>query len=221
MHAGVLGFEPTPVQESAPMSDISETVAEAVEQAEEEKGFSLNSVIALLVALIATFMALCNIKDGNIVQTMSQQQAKAVDSWAYYQAKSMKQNLAESVLDQLTMQKETAGAALSAAAAALLDKKIAFYAGKVKQYESEKEGIKKEAEGAEAEYDRLGVHDDQFDISEAGLSIAIALLGVSALTRKKWLVYVAGVFALLGLFLGLAGFLGWAFHPDAVAKILT
>ena len=203
------------------MSDISETIAEAVENAEESQGVSLNSVIALLVALIATFMALCNIKDGNIVQTMSQQQAKAVDSWAYYQAKSMKQNLAESMLDQLTLQKESAGAGISASAAALLDKKIEVYSGKAKKYEKEKDDIKKEAEGAEAEYDRLGVHDDQFDISEAGLSIAIALLGVSALTRKKWLVGVAVFFALFGLALGLAGFLGWTFHPDAIAKVLT
>ena len=95
------------------MSDISETIAEAVENAEDSKGVSLNSVIALLVALIATFMALCNIKDGNIVQTMSQQQAKAVDSWAYYQSKSMKQNLAESMLDQLTLQKDSAGAGIA------------------------------------------------------------------------------------------------------------
>ena len=202
------------------MSDISETISEAVDKAGEPES-SLNSVIALLVALIATFMAICNIKDGNIVQSMSQQQAKAVDSWSYYQAKSMKQNLAESVLDQLTFQKESSAAAVSGAAAALLDKKIAVYAEKVKKYESEKAEIKAQAEGAEAEYDRLGVHDDQFDIGEAGMSIAIALLGVAALTRKKWLVGLAVVFALCGVVLSLAGFLGWSLHPDAVAKILT
>ena len=65
------------------------------------------------------------------------------------------------------------------------------------------------------------MHDDQFDISEAGLSIAIALLGVSALTQKKWLVGLALLFALFGLVLGLAGFFGWTFHPDAIAKVLT
>ena len=202
------------------MSDISETIAEAVENAEDEKGFSLNSVIALLVAVLATFMAVCNIKDGNIVQTMSQQQAKAVDQWSYYQAKGMKQNLAESMVDQLTIQKEE-GASLSPASLALVDKKIAFYTAKAKNYGKEKEDIKKEAEGAQTEYDRLNVHDDQFDMSEACLSISIALLGVSALTKKKWLVYFALVFALFGVVLGLAGFLGWSFHPDALARILT
>jgi len=202
------------------MSDISETVSEAVDSVAESTDSRLNSVIALLVAVIATFMALCNIKDGNIVQAMSQQQAKAVDSWAYYQAKSMKQNLAESMLDQLTLQQESAGSA-AGEAAQLLGKKIAVYAGKAKRYETEKEDIRKEAEAAQAEYDRLGIHDDQFDISEAGLSIAIALLGVSALTRKRWLVGVALVFAGFGVLLGLGGFLGWNLHPDAVARLLT
>jgi len=65
------------------------------------------------------------------------------------------------------------------------------------------------------------VHDDQFDLSEAALSIAIALLGVSALTRKKWLVGLAILFAGFGVVMGLAGFLGWSLHPDAIAKLLT
>ncbi|MEA2604878.1 MAG: hypothetical protein QOF89_5870 [Acidobacteriota bacterium] len=201
------------------MSEIDETISEAVEKARESSD-SLNSVIAILVALIATFMALCNIKDGNIVQAMSQEQSKAVDSWSYYQAKSTKQNLAESVLDQLTLQKDEA-AGLTVPVTALLDRKIASYTDKVKRYEKEKDEIKKQAEAAQAEYDRLNVHDDQFDISEAALSIAIALLGVSALTRKRWLVGLAIVFAGFGVLMGMAGFLGWNLHPDAIARLLT
>jgi hypothetical protein len=198
------------------MSEIDEIISEAVEKARESRD-GLNNLIAVLVALLATFMALCNIKDGNIVQAMSQEQAKAVDQWSYYQAKGTKQNLAESVLDQLQLRKaEGAGAA-----APLLDKEIATYTQQVKKYEKEKADIKRAAEGAQAEYDRLNVHDDQFDMSEAAISISIALLGVSALVRKKWLVGVAILFAGFGVVLGLAGFLGWNLHPDAIAKFLT
>jgi len=32
----------------------------------------INSRVALLVAITATFMTLCNVKDSNIVQAMSQ-----------------------------------------------------------------------------------------------------------------------------------------------------
>jgi len=200
------------------MSDIDETVSEAVERAAESRD-ALNSLIAVLVALLATFMALCNIKDGNIVQAMSQDQAKAVDQWSYYQAKGMKQNLAESVLDQLQIRKAQPG--LAPQEAALLDKEISIYAATVKKYEGQKEEIKKTAEAAEKDYDRLNVHDDQFDMSEAAVSISIALLGVSALTRKRWLVGVAMAFAAFGVVLGLAGFFGWGIHPDAIARFLT
>ncbi|MFY9819836.1 MAG: DUF4337 domain-containing protein [Thermoanaerobaculia bacterium] len=201
------------------MSEIDETISEAVEKARETSD-PLNSVIAVLVALIATFMALCNIKDGNIVQSMYQEQAKTVDFWSYYQAKGTKQNLAESVLDQLMLQKQMSPS-LPAPAAALLDKEIATYAQNVKKYVKEKEDIKKQAEDAQKEYDRLNVHDDQFDMSEASLSIAIALLGVSALTRKKWLVVMAVLLAGFGVVMGVAGFLGWNLHPDAFAKFLS
>ena len=51
--------------------------------------------IALLVALSATVVALCNVKDGNVVQAMAQAQAGAVDQWASSQSKSTKQHIAE------------------------------------------------------------------------------------------------------------------------------
>ncbi len=200
------------------MSEISETIAEAVDKAEASRD-TLNNWIAILVAVFATFMALGNIKDGNIVQAMSQDQSKAVDQWSYYQAKGMKQNLAESVLDQLQIRKAEPG--LAPQAAALLDKEIAVYTASVQKYAREKEEIKRAAEAAEKDYDRLNVHDDQFDMSEALLSIAIALLGVSALTRSRWLVVFAVLVAGFGVVLGLAGFLGWNIHPDAFAKFLT
>jgi hypothetical protein len=200
------------------MSEISETIAEAVEKAEASRD-TLNNWIAILVAVFATFMALCNIKDGNIVQAMSQDQSKAVDQWSYYQAKGMKQNLAESVLAQLQIRKAEPG--LAPQTAALLDKEVAVYTASSQKYAREKEEIKRAAEGAEKDYDRLNVHDDQFDMSEALLSIAIALLGVSALTRSRWLVGFAVLVAGFGIVLGLAGFLGWSIHPDAFAKFLT
>ena len=200
------------------MSEINETVSEAVENAEKSHD-ALNNLIAVLVALLATFMALCNIKDGNIVQSMSQAQAKAVDQWSYYQAKGTKQNLAESVLDQLQIRRAEPG--LPPQESALLDKEIGIYTANVKKYEQQKEEIKKVAEDAAKEYDRLNTHDDQFDMSEATISIAIALLGVSALTKKKWLVAVAVLFAGFGVVMGLAGFFGWGIHPDAFAKFLS
>jgi hypothetical protein len=66
----------------------------------------LNGFIALFVALVATFMALCNVKDGNVVQAMQQSQARAIDQWAYYQSKSTKQHIAENSAEILRAQLE-------------------------------------------------------------------------------------------------------------------
>ena len=53
------------------MGDIKDSIDEVVENADNASS-RLNSVIAVLVAVLATVMALFNIKDGNIVQAMAQ-----------------------------------------------------------------------------------------------------------------------------------------------------
>jgi chromosome segregation ATPase len=198
------------------MGDLDETISGAVEHAAESR---LNSIVALLVALAATLMALDNIKDGNVTQAMAQAQTHAVDAWSYYQAKSTKQNLAEATVDQLEALRATAGS--GSASLPELDKRIATYRAQASRYEKEKADIKAQAEGYQREYDRLNLHDDQFDLSDAGLSVAIALLGVTALTRKRWLLGLAGLFLLVGLTFALAGFLSWPLHPDALMSWLS
>jgi hypothetical protein len=208
------------------MSELSDTVSEAVDKAQEdapaggEGASNLNSLVAVSVAVVATFIALCNVKDGNIVQAMQQAQANGVDEWAYFQAKGTKLNIAESARDGLILQREIAGAQLSAEGRGLMDKKIADYDTKIRLYEQEKADIKKKAEGFQEEYDRLNVHDDQFDMAEALNSVAIALLGITALTRKRRLLYVAWGFAGFGVLLGFAGFAGLNLHPDFLARWL-
>src|SRR3569623_3227322 len=115
------------------MGELAETINEAVERGEGDR---MNSLIAVMVAVTATFMALCNVKDGNVVQAMEQDQASAVDAWALYQAKGTKLNLAEATLDQLSVERDLRSE-LRAAARARLDKKIAEYAAKLKLYATE------------------------------------------------------------------------------------
>ena len=179
----------------------------------------LNGFIALFVAVVATFMALCSVKDGNVVQAMQQAQAKAVDQWAYYQAKGTKQHLAENSAEMLKVQLEL-NAGLKPDLRAKVEARIAAQEAAAKKYEKEKEKIRAEAEGAAKEYDALNIHDDQFDLAEACLSVGIALAGVTALTKKRWLFGVALVFAGIGVLFGLAGFLHWKLHSDLLARVL-
>ena len=179
----------------------------------------LNSFVAVFVAVAATFMALCNVKDGNVVQAMQQVQAKAVDQWAYYQSKSTKQHIAENSAEMLRAQLEL-NPALRGEQREAVEKRIAAQETAARKYEQEKEEIRKEAEQAAKDYDAFNVHDDQFDLAEACLSVAIALAGVTALTKKRWLFGVALAFASLGTLYGLAGFLHWRLHSDLMAKLL-
>jgi hypothetical protein len=180
----------------------------------------LNTTVALMVAVSASFVALCNVKDGNIVQAMAQAQANSVDAWSYYQAKSTKQNIAEGIIDEVTLQRDTTPG-LSAETRGILDRKIAEYASKAKQYDAEKAKIKQSAEDFQRDYDRLNFRDDQFDMAEASLSLSIALMGVTALTQKRWLLAIGVIFAGFGLALGVSGFLGYNIHPNFIAKLLS
>jgi hypothetical protein len=197
------------------MSEVTEAIKDAVDAARESH---LNTVVAVAVSVVATFMALCNVKDGNVVQAMAQAQASSVDQWAYYQSKSTKVHLAESVADQFSVERELA---TTPEARALLDRKIGEYRAQAKKDEADKEEIKAKAEDLARQYDALNVHDDQFDMAEAGMTVGIALFGVTALTQKRWLFVVAALFAGAGFLLGGAGFAGANLHPDWLARLLS
>lgn len=196
------------------MSELEETISESIENAGESK---LNSKIAIFVAITATFMAICNIKGGNIVQNMSKAQSKAVNGWSYFQSKSTKQNLTESTIDLLTVEMS---ATKDPAVKKEIENKLSKLKDKVDRYEKEKAEIKASAEGFEKSYDDMNIFDDQFDMTEAMLSIAIAMYGLSALTQKKKLFYFALGLSVFGFILGMSAFMGISLHSDFIANIL-
>jgi hypothetical protein len=199
------------------MGELAETINEAVERG---GGDRLNSLIAVLVAATATFMAVCNVKDGNIVQAMEADQADAVDTWSLYQAKGTKLNLAEATLDRLMLERDLRPE-LSAEARGRIDQSIAKYTAQVKTYETEKAQIMEKAKGYKEDYNRLNVHDDQFDLAEALMSVSIALFGITALIRKRLLLGFGIGLAALGVIFGLAGFLHLGLHPDILTGLLS
>ncbi len=177
----------------------------------------LNSWVALTVAILATFMAVCQVKDGNIVQAMQQAQADKIDHWGYYQARNLRAEVARATLTQLTLEAADRPAGRQADYAAA----IAKYATLAKEQDEKKQAVMAQAQADEKTYDALNVHDDQFDLSDALLAIAISLLALTALTHKRWLFFLALVPTAGGVVMGLAGLLGWAMHPDTLAKLLS
>ena len=188
------------------MTEINETIQESIEQAGKNK---INSKVALFVAITATFMALCNVKDGNIVQAMSQAQAHSIDAWSYFQAKSTKQSIAETTLEIIKLQNTPGSVDL-----------VKKYDEEIKRYEKEKSEIKAQAEGYQKEYDAINLFDDQFDMTEALLTISIAMFGITSLTQKKWLLYFSSIVSLTGIILGVAAFMKISLHSDFISKLL-
>ena len=188
------------------MADIDEIITERIEEAGKSR---INSRVALFVAITATFMALCNVKDGNVVQAMSQAQARAIDAWSYFQAKSTKQSIAENSLQLLKLEKVPGS-----------EETIRNYEQQISRYEKEKAVIKTQAEGYQKEYDDINLFDDQFDMTDALLTISIAMFGITSLTQKRWLLYFASAVSLFGIILGLAAFLKISLHSDFVSKVL-
>jgi len=60
----------------------------------------LNNNVATTVVMRSVFMTLCKIKDDNVVQTMQQSRADAVDTWSAFQARKIKAHLADNALRQ-------------------------------------------------------------------------------------------------------------------------
>ena len=177
----------------------------------------LNTLVAISVALLATFLGICKVKDDNIVQAMQQAQANKIDDYSWYQARNIREDLAKATVAQLTVQ---ATSAPSSAQAAIQEQIKGFQA--VAREEAEKKKVQQvDAEQADKTYNELNFHDDQFDLSDAMLALAISLLAMTALTQKRWLFILAMVPTLFGIVMGLAGLFAWKIHPDFLTKWLS
>jgi hypothetical protein len=200
------------------MSELEDAARETLEEASRHDP-KLTSMVAVLVAITATCMAIGQIKDDNLKQRMEHAQSKSVDTWSFYQSKSTKQLMAENMGEQIRLQL-LAIPGLKDDARARLETKAAHYESESRRYEKEKEEIKKQAEEFEKEHETLNNFDDEFDVSQACLTISIALSGITALTRKRWLLNFALVLSACGIFMLTAGFLGVDVHPQWLARLL-
>ena len=185
---------------------------------QESKPSRLNPAVAITIALLATFMGICKVKDDNIVQAMQQAQADKIDHWAFYQARNLREEIAKSTLVQLRLQ---AMAAASAPQQAAYQEQITVYESLAKDQALKKEELKTQAEKDQVTYDALNFHDDQFDLSDALLAIAISLLAVASLTQLWWLYGVSLIPAGFGFLMGLAGLASWSIHPGALIGLLS
>jgi hypothetical protein len=190
---------------------------ERVVASADARARQLNNRVAIMVALLATFMGICKVKDDNIVQAMQQAQADKLDHWNFYQARNVRQDVAQAQVDQLQLTVAGQPAAVQARYAPA----IARYQSLVLDQKQKKDRLRAQAEADQKQYDALNYRDDQFDLADALTAIAISLLALTSLTQRRWLFWVATVTTLLGALMGVAGLAGWHLHPDALSTLLS
>ena len=172
---------------------------------------TLNRLVAITVVALSVFMGISKVKDDNLVQAMQQAKADSVDRWSEYQAVKTKLHIAETARLEIAL---TARGDKADQALKTLDSEVT-------KYTAEAPKVQEQAKAQEDLYDALNVHDDQFDMSDALISIAVSVAAVAALIETRWLLYVSWVAGGFGVIMGLAGFLGWSIHPDFLAKLLS
>jgi len=195
------------------MENPSELLTESGDKSRDR----FNNWIAVSVAILAAFMAVTKVKDDNIVQAMLQAKSDAVDTWNEYQSKRIKHHLVELGHDQATAMRSNA----PPQSATVLEDQLKRYDSEMARYGGDEKELQAKARGLEDKYDTLNYRDDQFDLSDAALSVSLAMLAVTALTRKRWLLWTSLVFAAFGAAMGLAGLLGLPLHPNWLSKLLS
>ena len=197
--------------------DPLETASDEGDAAPDKKRARLNTRVAVTIALVATFLGVCKVKDDNIVQAMQQAQADRLDHWNFYQARNIRQEIATASLAQLKLGAAAAPAAQQAAYAAAIASAERLAADQAQK----KEELRLQAEQDQRTYDALNFRDDQFDLSDALIALAISLLAITALTHQEWLYWVALAPTVGGVLMGAAGLFGWRLHPDLFVRLLS
>ena len=175
----------------------------------------LNQMVAVTVVILSVFMAISKVKDDNINQAMQKAKAESVDAWAEYQSARIKLYVDENALNTLRLLESTATVDKALAA-----KQAAKYEADIQKYVARSKESRDKAERLEKEYDRLNFRDDQFDMSDVFMSIAVAVSAVAALVDSFALLYFAWASGGLGIAFLAAGFLGLNFRPEWLAQLL-
>lgn len=159
-----------------------------------------NNRIALTIAVLASFLALSTIKSSNLTQAMDQAQAERNNSWAWYQAVRVREDMASYELAHLQRLARTqAPASQSLNEAGLLAAEITAQEAELAHVRVRKDEVELRARGAETQHGALSVLADQYDLSDALIAIAMTLLAVCALAKARWLYWFSLVPAAAGM----------------------
>jgi hypothetical protein len=183
----------------------------AVEHAAQHGGDSFSNNIAVMTAILATAGAVFGYLGGDTQNDAALYKnnaaiakTAAADAWNYYQAKSIKQNIADM-------------------AASLPGADQEKFKAQAARYDADKAGNRKEAEKLDKQSDEWNEKSEQalhthhqWALATTAEQIAISLAAITLLTRRRWLLSVTYVVAVVGFALGAFAWL----HIDPLGALL-
>jgi hypothetical protein len=169
-----------------------------------------NRKIALLISVLALFLALCETLGKSAQTTGLELNIKASDSWGFFQAKTIRQTTLRTAAQAMSVATAAQG---DDAAKAAISKQIDAWNSTVQRYESDpKEGdgrkeIRAMAERYERQRDVAMSRYHNYELGSAAYQIGIVLASASVITGAIALAYAAGALGIVGLiFTGIALF---------------
>ena len=200
-------------------NDAAELIAEIHEdRADNERSERFRNRSALLIALLAAILAIGGLGGGNATDDMIHFNIKASDTWAFFQAKNIRQTNLEVAAEQLEL--ALAGDDLGPEARAGLARRLAEYRSTIARYEDEpdpqapndllrgegKKQLRSQAEAFEAQRERASRQDSHFDMAEVLLQLALVLGSVAILAVNRWILFLSALLGAGGALLTLNGF---------------
>ena len=191
--------------------DAADLIAELKEQrSEHEQGARFNSVAALIIATMAAVLAIGGLGGGNATDDMVLNTIRASDTWAFYQAKNVRQTMYEIELARLEGQppgadREARIAEARATIARYDDEPDAEAPNDPLRGEGKKQ-LRAQAQAFEATRDAAMARDDNFDLAEVALQLALVLGSVAILASNRTVLIAASVLGAAGAMLTLNGF---------------
>jgi hypothetical protein len=201
-------------------TDAAELISEIREErAAHEVDDKFRDRAALFIALLAMLLAVGSLGGGNVAEDMVHNNIKASDTWAFYQAKNVRQTQYRIAVDQMQAQLAS-DAGLPPQVRADLQKTVDQYRATIARYDDEpdpaapgdslrgegKKQLSAQARSYEVLRERAGAQDSNFDYSEVAFQLAIVLGSVAILALSRKVLYIAIGLGVVGTLLMINGF---------------
>jgi hypothetical protein len=176
---------------------------ESLEHAEHaEHAGGENKKIALLIAVIALFLAFSETLGKGAQTEALGKNVEASNLWAFFQAKSIRRTVVQATSDQAKLSLGVMG---DAAAKAALQKQIEEWGKTAARYRSEpetgegSEQLAERAKHAEHERDLALAKYHHYEVASAAFQIGIVLASATIITGMIALAWISGVLAIVGI----------------------